>query len=117
MNGHIITAGKQLLKKKAYRKVEELAKDIVTHFINFDPESKISNKDKIHLYATEVLTLGLLWQIFKDSIREGDGNRVFVCWKYLLLVFKNKNHTTMLRRQSYFLVSIIVFCQNVKLLN
>ena len=28
-----------------------------------------------------------------DSIREGDGNRILRCWKYMLLIFKASNKT------------------------
>ena len=44
--------------------------------------------DKVHLYATEVLTLGLLWHGYHDAIKEGDGDRVYLYWKFLLLAFK-----------------------------
>ena len=44
--------------------------------------------DGIYIYGTEVLTLGLLWQGFNDAIKEGDGEKIFVYWKFLLLVFK-----------------------------
>ena len=44
--------------------------------------------DGVYIYGTEVLTLGLLWLGFNDAIKEGDGNKVFVYWKFLLLVFK-----------------------------
>lgn len=44
--------------------------------------------DGIYIYGTEVLTLGLLWLGFNDAIKEGDGDKVFVYWKFLLLVFK-----------------------------
>lgn len=91
LQGHIVAAGK-LLMKKPYQRVEDLANDIVDKFVHFDPDAKVPNNDKIQMYATEVLTLGLLWLNFKDSIREGDGDRVLLCWKFLLLLFKAKNH-------------------------
>ena len=42
----------------------------------------------IYTYETEVLTLGLLWLGLNDAIKEGDGEKLFVHWKFLLLVFK-----------------------------
>ena len=33
-------------------------------------------------YAREVITLGLLYFEFSNSIREGDGNRILRCWRY-----------------------------------
>lgn len=43
-------------------------------------------------YCREVLSLGLLYLYFKDSIREGDGTRVMVAWKYFMLIFKATKH-------------------------
>ena len=40
----------------------------------------------------EVLTLGLWWYNFYDSIREGDGNRLIHNWKLKLLAFKTAKH-------------------------
>lgn len=42
--------------------------------------------------ACETLSLSLLLNEFKDAIREGDGNRVIVVWKYVLLIFKATGH-------------------------
>ena len=42
------------------------------------------------MYTTDLLTLGLLWHGFHDSIREGDGDRIFLYWKFLLPVFKQE---------------------------
>ena len=44
--------------------------------------------DGVYIYGTEVLTLGLLWLGFNNTIREGDDNKAFVYWKFLLLIFK-----------------------------
>ena len=43
-------------------------------------------------YITELITLGLLWHGFHDAIKEGDGDRIFLYWKFLLPVFKEENH-------------------------
>ena len=42
-------------------------------------------------YAKEVLSLGLMYMEFQDAIREGDGQRVLRCWKYMLLLCKASN--------------------------
>ena len=39
-----------------------------------------------------MITLGLLWHGFHDTIREGDGDRILLYWKFLLPVFKEENH-------------------------
>lgn len=44
--------------------------------------------DGVKMYAKELLSLGLLYSEFRDAIREGDGDRVFSCWKFFLPIFK-----------------------------
>ena len=46
------------------------------------------DRDYVLLYAREVLTLGLFYKEFHFAIREGDGERIITCWRYLLLLFK-----------------------------
>lgn len=38
--------------------------------------------------ASEVLSYGLMYLEFCDSMREGDGLRILRCWRYLMLFFK-----------------------------
>lgn len=47
-----------------------------------------SSKDGILNYANEIMSLGILYLNYKDAIRHGDGNRLLVCWKYLLPIFR-----------------------------
>ena len=47
----------------------------------------------MYSYACEVLSLGLFYFVFRDSIREGDGDRDMIVWKYLLLLFKASKRT------------------------
>ena len=49
--------------------------------------------DHVLSYARDVLTLELLYIEFQDAIREGDGERLLRCWRYLLLIFKVSHHT------------------------
>ena len=50
-------------------------------------------QDQVLCYASEVLSLGLFFQEYSDSIREGDGNRVLRCWRYLLPLFITSHRT------------------------
>ena len=45
------------------------------------------------MYASEMLSLGLFHEEFRDCIREGDGERVLRCWKFMLLLFKASKRT------------------------
>ena len=70
---------------------EEIKEGIDDSDVNVaDTTPKSSNSDRV--YVKEVVSLGLLYKEFEDAILcEGDGQRVFRWWKYLLLVFNAEN--------------------------
>ena len=49
--------------------------------------------DSVNNYAREVISLGLLYMELVDSVREGDGERLLRCWKFLLPIFKASKRT------------------------
>ena len=92
LHAHIIAAAKKIMQKQKYDKVKDLANAILSKYVNFNPDEKVPRGDKINLYATQTLTLGLIWHSFNDSIYEGDGDRVLACWKFMLVIFKAKGY-------------------------
>ena len=92
LHAHVVSAAKRLLSLKQYSSIMDLAKAVLTEFVTINPNKKVSRSDKVHLYAREVLTLGLIWHSFNDAVREGDGDRVLTLWKWLLIIFKVKGH-------------------------
>ena len=70
--------------------------DTYVHLSFNEPESQNehggcdSNRPHDHIleYASDVLTLGLLYMEFVDGIHEGDGERILRCWRYFLLLFR-----------------------------
>lgn len=48
--------------------------------------------DGIFNYASAILNDGLLVFEFKDTIREGDENRILCCWKMTFLYFRSAGH-------------------------
>ena len=60
LSSHVVGAAEFLLQKKEYEKATDLAKHLADQFLHFDPDATVSRLDKVQLYATEVLTLGLL---------------------------------------------------------
>ena len=50
-------------------------------------------QDQILLYASEVLTLGLLYLEFVDAIKEGDGTRIIRCYRYFLPLLRHSQRT------------------------
>ena len=59
-----------------------------TDSLEEDNPAASGNDDGVYVYATELLTLGLIWHGFHDSIKEGDGDRILIYWKFLLIIFK-----------------------------
>ena len=97
LHAHTVAAARYLMESsnsvKSLEKVEDMAREIVIKFVYFDPNVKVSTQDKLHLYSLQVLTLGLVWHGFNDSIKEGDGDRIITYWKFLLVIFKaGKRH-------------------------
>ena len=95
LHGHIVAAAETIrgTSDGSNLSLSELSKAIVDKFVQIcvlSPSSpKVTKvKDKKYLYATEVLTLGLIWENFHDATREADGDRLLRIWKFLLIIFK-----------------------------
>ena len=118
MHAYINTAAKNILSKKTIESVTELSKEIVDTYLNINIPTEDSTgsetnkvKDKMFLYAREVLTLCLLWHGYHDAISEGDGDRVLRYWRFLFLVFKNAG------RKNYSLEALNLLVQDRYLLS
>ena len=70
---------------------------VVEKFVDFNfllsPGKASKPTDKVFVYACQTLSLGLFYMEFSDAIREGDGNRIRRCWRYLLPLFKASGRT------------------------
>ena len=68
---------------------------IVNEFVDFSfpTEESFTTDDKVFQYAKQVLSLGLFYIEFSDAIREGDGERVLRCWRYMLPIFLGAGRT------------------------
>ena len=71
---------------------KEIALSCIDIFAHHNLEDDIEG-DHVMRYAVEVLSQGLLYMEFSDSIREGDGDRTLHCWRYLMLVFEARRRT------------------------
>ena len=104
LHTHVVAAAKVILDLQPVETVQDLAKMIIVNFVrlpNVDINhgaggsvagSSSANADGVYVYATELLSLGLVWHGFHDGIREGDGHRILRYWKILLIIFKCTNH-------------------------
>ena len=80
LHSHVVTAANAIPCGAGATDVDSLSKSIVDCFVHINAPSALPPLDdcidKVCLYAMEVLTLGLLWHNFHDSIREGDGDHI-----------------------------------------
>ena len=112
MEGHIISAALEyfgtkersecpdpllieLLKKADIKgratAFESVAAKIIEPYVHFFKPlpTQTDSSDGVRAYADTLLSLALLWAEFEDGTREGDGERVMRCWKFLLVLFKD----------------------------
>lgn len=92
----MVAAAQHLMSHHDFPSVAALCGNIVEAFGVIPSPSMSGQKqrehlDGVHVYALDVLNLGLLYQGFHDAIREGDGDRVVLYWKAMMIVFKGTN--------------------------
>ena len=95
LHTHVVAAAKVMQSLDVAETLSDLAKWIVVNCVRLprlDDEGFEKCNDGVHLYAIEVLSLGLLWHGFHDTTKEGDGERVLRYWKFMLVLFKSTNH-------------------------
>ena len=96
LHGHVIAAAKELLSQESFDEINDLAVAIVDKYVSLpranDSIVPEASQDGVQLYASEILSLGLLWYGYHDASREGDGERLLNYWKFLLVLFKSTNH-------------------------
>ena len=114
LTAYVVAAAKEILKQipAVALSVDELACEVVkryTRIMSLSCDNIASDHDQVLTYSCEVITLGLLWHHYHDATREGDGTRVLLTWKFLLLVFKASN------RSNYSKEAAILLAQHASL--
>ena len=95
LHTHVVAAAKAMQSVHPTETVADLARLVVDNYVHLPRTSDAATaecNDGVHLYAAELLSLGLLWHGFHDAIREGDGDRILRYWKFLLVVFNSTKH-------------------------
>ena len=110
LHSHIISAAKNILSNSDVQSVTTLVEKIIKNFVRITIPTVVcadsdKSTDQVHTYATELLTLAMLWHNFHDASKEGDGDRLIRCWKFLLLVFKAS------RRKNYSIEALNLLLQ------
>ena len=79
--------------------------EVIDEHVNFSFCSEVNcSTDGVLNYTNEVMSLGIFYLNYKDAVREGDGERVLLCWKYLLPIFKvtdRRNYSLEVLRMLY----------------
>ena len=95
LHSHVVVAARILLAHGIQDSVTLTAKSLVSTFLQLPSLDGAAHptepEDGVHQYALEVLTLGILWHGFHDATKEGDGHRVLVYWKFLMIAFHSAN--------------------------
>ena len=74
-----VVAAPEAIQSITPDEVVQLAKAVVTNYVHLprvDGQEAVTCDDRVYVYTTERLSLGLLWHGFHDSIREGGGERI-----------------------------------------
>ena len=79
LHAHVVAAANELMQLLPCESAIELAKLVITNYVHFPQETEEivqPSRDLVYLYATELLTFGLLWHGFHDATCEGNGERL-----------------------------------------
>ena len=94
---HIVPGGDMIWTLSSVErrdKLLHLCGQVYDRFVQFAFNSKISaSTDSVYEYTMLLLHLCLFYAEFADGIREGDGDRVLRCWKYMLPIFSSSGNT------------------------
>ena len=104
LEAHIVAAANELLASGWDGTLQQLAEKIIDTYVHILPDVAGSCSDEVHIYASEVLSLGLLWYNYVDAVREGDGKCVMLLWKFLLLIFKKTRHKNYAKEAAVLLI-------------
>ena len=91
--GYVVAAAKEVMRNSDETfTVQEISERIVDEYVRLLSVPTGNDKsDAVLTYSSEIMTLCLLWEDFHDATREGDGDRLMMLWKFMLIVFDAGN--------------------------
>lgn len=115
LHAYVVEAGRVLQLQNHTNSVIDVAKSIVDKFVRL-PSTTPTNEcdDGVYVYATELLSLGLLWHGFHDATKESDGDRLFCYWKFLYIIFKSTGHRNYAKEAINLLMQYYSFSERKK---
>jgi L1 cell adhesion molecule like protein len=72
--------------------MDSILSKIIENYVDIQFNTSSSDdagQDLVLLYVKRLLSIGSIFLEFADGIREGDGDRVIRCWRYMMLIFHN----------------------------
>ena len=114
LHAHVVVAAEEVDSLCPCESVEDLAKLVITNYVHFPVyEGEVPQQcgDQVYLYATELLSLSLLWHGFHDATCEGDGDRLLLYWKFFLVVFKSSSRWNYAKEAVNLLISRSLFSE------
>ena len=93
---HVTAAAKECIQSNSTGSdCNEIAEMLVSRYVKInlpsDKEDNLAN-DGVYNYAIDLLSIGLFWHGFHDTVKEGDSNRIVRYWKFLKIIFKQQGH-------------------------
>ena len=76
LHAHVVAAAGVIKSETPTLSLDELANSIITRFVCLQRNSEDECEDKVHMYAIETLSLGLIWHGYHDAVGEGAGDRI-----------------------------------------
>ena len=86
--------------EKIYEKFISLSYTTTSKDYVYTPDDSVSG------YSIQLLRIGSLYLEFADAIREGDGQRVFRCWRYFVPIIQASHSTNYACESVHFLHQI-----------
>ena len=106
LTGYIVVAAREILKEESISLVGDLAERIIERYVwVLSQPLNVDTTDQILIYSTEVISLGLLWDNYHDTVREGDGHRIVLIWRFYYFCSKKQRGKTIVKRQLYSLLN------------
>ena len=83
-----------LPKDERRKKLASLCGQVYDRYVHFAfNTTTAASSDCVYEYSVQLLRMCLFYTEFADGIREGDGNRVLRCWKYMMPIFNSSGNT------------------------
>ena len=83
-----------LPKDERRKKLASLCGQVYDRYVHFAfNTTTAASSDCVYEYSVQLLRMCLFYTEFADGIREGYGNRVLRCWKYMMPIFNSSGNT------------------------